>query len=145
MFNNLKMAIRNLFRNGVYSVINITGLAVSLAAVIIIALWIDNELNFNRWYSSSDRLYVACHDDGRSGISETLINALRTEFPEIKRVSYFENTERVTLYIWDPYPPDSLYQLYESFHNPFRKTNDGNGRSENLWRQTQKSHLATDA
>jgi ABC-type antimicrobial peptide transport system permease subunit len=101
MYYNLKIAIRNLSRNGIYSVINVVGLAISLAAVIIIALWIDNELTFNRWYSNSDRLYVTCSvdDDGQTGISETLMNAFRTEFPEIKNVSNFTSTDRVTLYI----------------------------------------------
>ena len=104
MFSNLKITIRNLRRNGIYSVINITGLAVSLAAVIIIALWVDNELYFNRWYKNSDRLYVtgsSANDDTDMSISEPLINSLQTEFPEVKRVSHFENDDNVTLYAWE--------------------------------------------
>jgi len=59
MFNNLKITIRNLRRNGIYSVINIAGLTISLAAVIIIALWVENELTFNRWYTNSKNLYIS--------------------------------------------------------------------------------------
>ena len=103
MFYNLKIAIRNLRRNGIYSVINIAGLAVSLAAVIIIALWVENELTFNRWYKKSERLYVTGSYSGsytslRS--SDSFIKSLQTEFPEVKRVSHFEDTD-VTLYAWE--------------------------------------------
>ncbi len=98
---NLKIAFRNFRRNGIYSIINIVGLAVSLAAVIIIALWLENELTFNRWYRSSDRLYVA----GVSGKdytwlkgSEPLVNAMRAEFLEVKRVSHFLDDQGVTLF-----------------------------------------------
>ena len=98
MYHNLKIAIRNLCRNGIYSVINITGLAVSLAAVIIITLWVDNELTFNRWYSNSDRLFVPCSDDGATGISEPLIKSFQTEYPEVKSISNFTNDANVILY-----------------------------------------------
>jgi len=44
----MKIALRNLFRNGIYSVVNITGLAVSLAVAILILLWVNDELNYDR-------------------------------------------------------------------------------------------------
>ena len=101
MFSNLKITIRNLRRNGIYSVINIAGLAVSLSAVIIIALWVDNELTFNRWYSNSERLYVA----GLSGndytllkASEPFVKAMRSDFPEVKGISHFYADEPVTFF-----------------------------------------------
>ena len=99
---NLKIAIRNISRNGIYAVINIAGLAVGLAAVIIIVLWIDNELHFNRWYPNFDRLYLTGYSySNRSTLlrgSEPLFKSLQAEFPEVKNVSHFLNDENVTLY-----------------------------------------------
>ena len=101
----LKIIFRNLRRNGIYSVVNITGLAFSLAAVIIITLWINNELNFNRWYNNSDKIYITgCPIGGyytslRS--SEPLLKTLQTAFPEVKRVAHFLNDDKLFLYTWD--------------------------------------------
>ncbi len=44
----LKIAYRNLLNNKVYSVINICGLALSMAVCILIALWIDDELKIDK-------------------------------------------------------------------------------------------------
>ena len=57
MFYQLKITLRNLRRNGLYSVINIAGLAISLTAVILTFLWVRDELNFNRGFRNADRIY----------------------------------------------------------------------------------------
>jgi len=104
MLNNLKITIRNLHRNGIYSVINIAGLAVSLMSVIIIALWVEKELNFNKWYSLSDRLYLTGISDSDETIlngSEPLFKTLQTELPEVKSVSHFLNDKDIVLYTWE--------------------------------------------
>jgi ABC-type antimicrobial peptide transport system permease subunit len=54
---NLKIAFRNLQRNGLYSWINVLGLAVSLTAVIFIALWVDDELSYDRFHRKADNIY----------------------------------------------------------------------------------------
>ena len=51
MFYNLNIILRNLRRNGLYSVINIAGLAVSLTAVILIMLWVRDELSFDKFHT----------------------------------------------------------------------------------------------
>ena len=45
--NYFKIAFRNLLKNKVYSFINISGLAVGMAATMLIGLWIVDELNYN--------------------------------------------------------------------------------------------------
>jgi ABC-type antimicrobial peptide transport system permease subunit len=57
MFYNLKITIRNLYRNGLYSAINIGGLAVSLAVCILISLWVKDELSYDRHYKNGERMY----------------------------------------------------------------------------------------
>ncbi len=46
--NYLKIALRNLVRNKVYSFINIGGLAVGMAVAMLIGLWVWDELSFNK-------------------------------------------------------------------------------------------------
>ncbi|WP_142783834.1 ABC transporter permease [Changchengzhania lutea] len=53
MFKNyLKVAFRNLIKNKVYSLINISGLAIGMAATIMIGLWIHDELSYNNHFEN---------------------------------------------------------------------------------------------
>lgn len=55
--NYFKIAWRNLLRNKAFSLVNIAGLAVGMAAATLILLWIQNELSFDRFHKNKDRIY----------------------------------------------------------------------------------------
>jgi ABC-type antimicrobial peptide transport system permease subunit len=55
--NYLKTALRNLRNNKTYSVINITGLAVSLAVSILLLLWVNDELSYDRFNVNAANIY----------------------------------------------------------------------------------------
>jgi len=57
--NYLKIAMRNLKRNKIYSVINIIGLSLGMAASILIALFILDELSYDQFIPDGDRIYRA--------------------------------------------------------------------------------------
>ena len=58
MFRNyLIIALRNIVRHKLYSFINIAGLAVGLTCVILIALFVRDELSYDKWIPGSDKLY----------------------------------------------------------------------------------------
>lgn len=58
MFKNyFIITIRNLFRNGFYSFINIAGLAIGITCSILILLWVTDELSFDKFHPKADRLY----------------------------------------------------------------------------------------
>jgi putative ABC transport system permease protein len=58
MFGNyLTTALRNIVRHKLYSFINIAGLAVGLACVIFIMLFVRDELSFDKWVPDSGNLY----------------------------------------------------------------------------------------
>jgi putative ABC transport system permease protein len=54
--NYFKIAFRNLWKNKVYSFINIGGLAVGMAVTMLIGLWVWDELNFDKYHSEHDRI-----------------------------------------------------------------------------------------
>ncbi|MBO9641010.1 MAG: ABC transporter permease, partial [Siphonobacter aquaeclarae] len=54
--NYFKIAYRNLLKNKAYSLINISGLAVGMAVAILIGLWIYDELSYDRYHESYDRI-----------------------------------------------------------------------------------------
>ncbi len=54
--NYLKMALRNLKKYKGYSFINIAGLAIGMACFILIMLWVQDELNYERYNRNADRI-----------------------------------------------------------------------------------------
>ena len=58
-FNYLKTAFRNLWQNKTNSFLNIFGLAVGIVCAALIFLWVEDELNFDRFNEKKDRLYFA--------------------------------------------------------------------------------------
>ena len=56
--NFFKVAIRNLWRNKGFSAINIVGLAIGMAAAILILLWVQYEVSFDRFHAKKDRTYL---------------------------------------------------------------------------------------
>ena len=89
--NNLRFAFRNLKRQKFYAFINIAGLAVSLAACWLIALYIMDELSFDRFNRKADRIVrvvqQANWDGGQMHIALTsapFAPALKENFPEIE-------------------------------------------------------------
>ena len=92
--NFLKVAVRNLIRNKFFSIINITGLAVGMASAILILLWIENEVGYDRFHSKKDRLYQAWNKsvfDGKLHCWNTtpkiLAPTLKQDYPEVEEVT----------------------------------------------------------
>ncbi|HEY1877180.1 MAG TPA: ABC transporter permease, partial [Rhizomicrobium sp.] len=93
MFRNyLTIALRNIFRHKLYSFINIAGLSVGLTCVILITLFIRDELSYDKWIAGSDRLYrveVTFYPPGRPAVplAQTpmpLPLAIRDQIPEAR-------------------------------------------------------------
>jgi putative ABC transport system permease protein len=51
-----KIAWRNLLKNKVYSTINILGLAAGMAVAMLIALWIRDEVTYDRYHTNHEQL-----------------------------------------------------------------------------------------
>lgn len=58
MFRNyLTTAIRSIIRQKGFSLINILGLAFGLACALLILLWVQDELSWDRFHEDTERLY----------------------------------------------------------------------------------------
>ncbi len=57
ILNYIRLSFRNLLRDSVYSVINIGGLALGIAASIMLMLWVQQELSYDTFHSKGDRIY----------------------------------------------------------------------------------------
>ena len=65
--NYLKTALRSLSRNKAFSIINIIGLAIGLAASLTIALWVFDELSYDRFHEHADDIYRVERDINYQG------------------------------------------------------------------------------
>ncbi len=58
MFKNyFKIAVRNLFKNKLYSFINIFGLSIGIAMALLIMLYVQHETSFETWIPDSENIY----------------------------------------------------------------------------------------
>jgi ABC-type lipoprotein release transport system permease subunit len=55
--NYFKIAFRNLKKNKGFTAINIVGLAIGMAAAMLIMLWVSSQLNFDNTYPKSNLIY----------------------------------------------------------------------------------------
>ena len=99
--NYFKIAFRSLLRNKSFSVINILGLAIGMASAILILLWVQNEVSYDRFHTKENRLYEIWENESRDGelqsgvpTQQLLGPALKKDYPEI------ENTARIG---WNQY------------------------------------------
>jgi putative ABC transport system permease protein len=100
--NYLAAALRNLLRNRVVSLINITGLAVGLAAALLVALYVRYEHSYERFISGYEYVYRFSMDvnwmgtqlEHRDQSSQHIAAWLRLDFPEVERVARFNETWR---------------------------------------------------
>ncbi len=94
MFHNyLTIALRNIIRHRLYSLINIAGLGVGLACAILITLFVRDELSYDKWIAGSENLWrveVTYHVPGRSDAIITAQTpmpipvAMRDQIPEVR-------------------------------------------------------------
>lgn len=66
--NYILITFRSLFKNAVYSFINILGLAIGIVCTILILLWVSDELSYNSFLPKYNRIYqvwVNAHFDGK--------------------------------------------------------------------------------
>ena len=69
--NNLKLAWRNLLKNKASSLINVGGLAIGMAVVMLIGLWVYDEISFDKYHKHYDRIAQVLETQGISGALQT--------------------------------------------------------------------------
>jgi len=92
MFRNyMKVTLRTIHRHKCFSFINIVGLAVGMACVIIILLWVQYELSFDKHHEKEERIFrIASESHAYPPPTKTVVtpppmaSALVQEFPEIE-------------------------------------------------------------
>ncbi len=86
MFKNyLKTALRNLRKNKLYSVINIFGLTAGLTACLLIGVYINHELSYDKFNANADRIVRATMEYSEAGTVNTTATTGTKVGPQFKR------------------------------------------------------------
>jgi len=90
--NYLKIAIRNLWKNKTFSFINIAGLATGLGCFLLIALYVLDELSFDKYNANADRIYRINSDIRFGGAdlhmpvtSDMMGQILKKDYPQVEQ------------------------------------------------------------
>ncbi len=95
IINYLKVAVRNLLKHKGYAFINILGLAVGIAASVLIFLYIINEMSYDKFHEKADRTYRMTADWSNKGDSRIhqlgtpfiLAKTIRENYPQVEAIT----------------------------------------------------------
>lgn len=95
--NYLLIALRNIYRNKLFSTVNILGLAFGICSALLIFLWVNDELEYDHFHENIDRLYRVMENqqytDGKlytfSSTPGPMAPFIKDKYPEIEKASRF--------------------------------------------------------
>src|SRR4051812_39839219 len=99
MFKNyLKTAVRSLWKNKAFSLINILGLALGLACSLLIMLWVNEEYEMDAFHKNGSQLYCVFERQYRDGGVDAFLGGPGILADEMKRV--LPEVQYATNYAW---------------------------------------------
>jgi len=125
--NYLKIAFRSLLKNKAFSFINITGLALGIAASLLIFQYVNYELSYDQFYEAADRTYrikTNRYDKGElstewaSGVV-SIGHLLNENLPEVVDYARLTNTSGVMSYGDKEFKEDRIYFANNSVFEVF--------------------------
>jgi putative ABC transport system permease protein len=93
--NYLRVAARNLIKHKGYAFLNIMGLAVGIAASVLIFLYVADELSYDSFHENADRIYRITADWSNQGDSRihqlgtphVLAKTIREKYPQVESLT----------------------------------------------------------
>ncbi|HKK43905.1 MAG TPA: ABC transporter permease [Balneolaceae bacterium] len=124
--NFLKVALRNIRRNRMYSFINIAGLAIGIACTILILLYIYDEYSYDRFHKKADRIY-RLNVDAKTPAEVTKLTCspgpmgpnLVRDFPQVESMVRIMRTSGTVAYKQSRYQVDHALYADSTFYNIF--------------------------
>lgn len=102
--NNLKIALRNLLKQKVYSFINVSGLAVGVASCLLIMLFVQHEFSYDKFFQDHERIYRMVlerkypnHSTFYATIPQSFEGVIKRDFPEVEQTTNLYSFNNFTL------------------------------------------------
>jgi putative ABC transport system permease protein len=101
--NYLKTAIRNLVKTKLYSLVNILGLAIGVAACLLILHYVSYEKSYDKFHEAGDRIYRLRYErSDSSGAAVRFASCtppaagfIRERYPEVEKIARIQNYQAV--------------------------------------------------
>ncbi|QHT69217.1 FtsX-like permease family protein [Rhodocytophaga rosea] len=117
--NYITIALRNISKHRVYTLLNVSGLAVSLAVATLIMLYVKQEHSYDRWIPNAEnvyRVYRYWAPYGSAWTPPPLGHTIKQEFGEIQAATRLSNDGKVLL----------TTQANKSLYTPLAVSTDSN-------------------
>ncbi|WP_285057319.1 ABC transporter permease [Pedobacter ginsengisoli] len=92
---NLKIALRNLWKNKGFTLINVGGLAIGLASCMVLLLYVAYEWSFDKQFTDADKTYVVYQNGAANGkiyswawTPAVMANEVKEKIPGVKYASH---------------------------------------------------------
>lgn len=131
--NYLKIALRSLLRNKLYTFINILGLTIGMSCFILIALYIQYEMSYDAHHEKANQIYRIAQTQkgntfrGSDGFAVTpmpLTPALKAEFPEVQTATTMQVSDALLSYDEQVFNEQGLFSdeaIFDVFTFPLLK------------------------
>jgi putative ABC transport system permease protein len=126
--NYLTVGFRSLAKNRTYAFINIFGLALGLAACLMILLYVRYEISFDRWIPNSSNIYQL-QTDYVPGVGGEDLNlqvtayvagpALRKDFPQVDKMVYLVSGAPTVLHQGEAFDVENSFRADGPFFDVF--------------------------
>ena len=110
---SIRQSFRIIFRNKIYSILNIFGLTIGITSAALIFLWVEHQVNYNRAMPGSENLYsIGQHQHygdkiySRFVAPGPLAETLNNEFPEIRRNTRLSDMQNIS------FVPESTQNMF---------------------------------
>jgi len=124
--NYFKIARRNLFKNKGFSITNILSLTIGITCTILILLWVQDEISFNKFHANYKSIYqvMAIRDfNGKMSADENMVlplaKTIQEEIPQIKNAVVTTSDQRHVLNYGDQKIKKRGYTVSEHFFDMF--------------------------
>ncbi len=90
--NYTKISVRHLWKHKIFSFINLSGLALGMAAAFVIVQYVNYQMSFDKFHENAGRIYRVCHNRYLEGTlqykkAQAFIptgEAMKNDFPEVQ-------------------------------------------------------------
>jgi len=121
-----KIGWRNIFRNKGFSATNILGLTIGITCTLLIWIWVQDELSYNKFHSNYSNIHkVMAHRDFNNNVFTDqnmvlpLASAIQKEIPQIKYATFTTNRQSQVLTVGDKRLKKDGFTVAEHFFDIF--------------------------
>lgn len=121
MFKNyFKISVRSLLKQRFYSFINISGLALGLAACLLILLYVSHELSYDKYHKDGDRVFYVANGTSGAWTPARLGVQMKIDFPEVEEIARLQGPYSQTFKVNNQvFKEPRGYSADSAFHHLF--------------------------